>query len=94
MRISQHPVLGVRPEQDPVFFFFNGRMVEGRAGEPIAVALLAAGELTLRSAEKAGDRRGVYCGMGHCYECRVTVDGIPNVRACLTPVRPGMRVEG
>jgi NADH dehydrogenase/NADH:ubiquinone oxidoreductase subunit G len=31
--------------------------------------------------------------MGLCYECLVTVDGIPNVRACLTPVAEGMVVE-
>jgi sarcosine oxidase subunit alpha len=34
----------------------------------------------------------MYCGIGHCFECRVTVDGIPDVRSCLVEVREGMRV--
>jgi len=36
---------------------------------------------------------GYFCGMGVCQDCLVTVDGLPNVRACMTPVRDGLRVE-
>ena len=43
--------------------------------------------------EKSGEARGYFCGMGVCQDCLVTVDGVPNVRACVTPVRDRLRVE-
>lgn len=76
-----------------ITFTFNGLIYKGLAGEPIAAALLANGVRTLRRHEKSGKPRGIYCGIGHCYECRVTVDGVPGVRACLTPLEDGMTVE-
>lgn len=94
LRLAKHPILGPRPSGQRVTFTFNGEPVAAEEGEPIAVALLAAGHWVLRRADKGATPRGLYCGMGHCYECRVTVDGVPNVRACLTPVRAGMQVEG
>lgn len=92
--MKEHPILGPLVPGRPVTFTFNGVEIQGREGEPIAAALIANGRWTLRHAEKSGEPRGIYCGMGHCYECRVTLDGVPNVRACLTPVRESMRVEG
>ena len=62
-------------------------------GETIATALIGAGKRTFRLSPKEKKPRGLYCGMGVCFECLVTVDGIPNVRACMTPVKPGMKVE-
>ncbi|HBV96764.1 MAG: hypothetical protein JL50_15710 [Peptococcaceae bacterium BICA1-7] len=79
-------------EGDQITFTFNGLSYQGLAGEPIAAALLANGVRTLRHHEKSGKPRGIYCGIGHCYECRVTVDGVPGVRACLTPLKEGMEV--
>ncbi|MFZ5824813.1 MAG: (2Fe-2S)-binding protein [Bacillota bacterium] len=93
MRVLTHPVLGPAPEAKPVRFSFNGRPVEGREGEPIAAALLAAGIKTLRRTCHTDDPRGLYCGIGHCFECRVTVNGEGGIRSCLTPVAEGMRVE-
>ena len=61
-------------------------------GETIAAALLAAGRRVLRHAEPKGDPRGIFCGIGVCFDCLVRVDGTRNVRACLTPVRDGMQV--
>jgi sarcosine oxidase subunit alpha len=72
---------------------FEGRPIEAVEGEPIAAALLAAGVRTLRRSERARTPRGVFCNIGHCYECRVVIDGERDVRACLTPVRPGLSVE-
>ena len=40
-----------------------------------------------------GRPRGLFCGIGICFDCLITVDGVPNQRACLVPVRPGMRLE-
>ena len=54
--------------------------------------LLAAGIRTFRHSP-GGEPRGVFCGMGVCFECRMIVDGRPNVRTCMTPAHPGCRVE-
>lgn len=92
-RVDQHPVLGPAAPAPEVTFHFNAQPVRARAGEPIAAALLANGIRTLRRNEAGGDPRGLFCGIGHCFECRVVVNGEPGVRACLTPVQDGMRVE-
>jgi sarcosine oxidase subunit alpha len=69
----------------------NGRTVRADRGSTVAAALLALGEPAFRVSE-SGERRAPLCGMGTCYECRVTIDGVEQRRACLVRVRPGMRV--
>ena len=49
------------------------------------------GELRTRHTV-GGEPRGVFCGMGVCFDCLVVVDGVPNTRACTTWVRDGMQV--
>jgi D-hydroxyproline dehydrogenase subunit gamma len=71
----------------------DGRPLEAHEGESIAAALLASGIRTTRWTPRAGEPRGYFCGMGVCQDCLVTVDGLPNVRACMTPARDGLRVE-
>lgn len=93
-RIINHPVLGTLEPGQAVTFTFNGQEYEGFEGEPIAAALLAAGIRTLRHHEESGAPRGIYCNIGHCFECRVEVNGRQGVRACLTPVQEGMRILG
>lgn len=92
-RVTEHPVLGEAPPAEWVEFSFDGRPMRGRLGEPIGAALLASGVRALRRHEVDGAPRGLFCGIGHCFECRVTVDGVPGLRACLTPLRAGMCVE-
>jgi sarcosine oxidase subunit alpha len=58
----------------------------------LAAALLNAGFAAFRVSVH-GEPRGPVCGMGACFECRVTIDGAPGRRACLEPVREGMAVE-
>ena len=70
---------------------FEGRSVPAIEGETVAAALTAAGITSLRRS-RGGDPRGVFCGMGVCFECLVTVDGLPAQRACMTRVRDGMAV--
>ena len=77
----------------PFAFLFNGKPVQAHPGETIAAALLAAEVRQFRSTAKSGLPRGLYCGMGVCWECLVMVDGQPSARACMTEARPGMRVE-
>lgn len=62
-------------------------------GESVAAALLAAGRRALRITARQGEPRGIYCGIGVCFDCVMTIDGRPNVRTCQTAVRAGMRIE-
>ena len=71
----------------------DGQPVLAGAMDSVAAALLAAGTATLRRTPASGAPRGLYCGMGVCFDCLVTIDGMPNQQACLTPVRDGMTVE-
>lgn len=72
----------------------NGTPVAAYTGETLFAALLAVGIKTLRHSVKDQTKtaRGGFCGMGVCQECRVTVDGWPDRRACMTAVREGMEV--
>jgi sarcosine oxidase subunit alpha len=76
-----------------VQIFINGRPVEAYAGETVAAVFMAEGIRTFRHTAKRAEPRGLFCGMGVCYECLVTVNGVHAVRACMTPVSDGMRVE-
>ena len=67
---------------------FEGRQLPIRDNESIAACLLRAGVVILRQT-RSGEPRGVFCGIGICNDCLVTVDGVPNVRACMTIARPG-----
>lgn len=71
----------------------NGEEAYVFDGETVAAALLAQGIRQFRRTNKKHASRGVYCGMGVCFECLVRVDGNPNVQACLTPLVEGMRIE-
>lgn len=93
-RIINHPVLDKIDETDTVSFTFNKQKLTALNGESLAAALLANGIRTLRVHEETGTPRGIYCNIGHCFECRVNVDGQPGVRACLTPVHKNMAVLG
>jgi D-hydroxyproline dehydrogenase subunit gamma len=90
--VSRLP-LGPELERGPrVELLLDGEPVEAYEGETVATVLLARGEIATRRTVK-GEPRGVFCGMGVCWDCLVVVDGVPNTRACMTWVRDGMRVE-
>jgi aerobic-type carbon monoxide dehydrogenase small subunit (CoxS/CutS family) len=74
-------------------FSFDGEPIMAFEGETVAAALLAAGKRVLRTTPVTGSGRGVYCGMGVCFDCLVVIDGEPSRRACVTFAREGMRVE-
>ncbi len=92
-RIVDHPVLGTLEQRERVVITFDDKEYEGLEGDTIASALLACDVRTLRVHEESGAARGIYCNIGHCFECRVTVNGVPAVRACLTEIEPGMVVN-
>lgn len=87
-RIFEHPILGLLQSQ-PILIEFDGKDYPALEGDSVASALLANDVRTLRFSQKEGLPRGIYCGIGHCYECRVTINGIPSVRACITPAADG-----
>ena len=70
----------------------DGRRVSVAAGTSVAVALLDAGLVRFRRSVR-GEPRGPVCGMGICYECRVTIDGAAHQRACLVECDEGMVIE-
>src|SRR5699024_9533884 len=92
-RIDNHPVLGKLADQEKVTFQFDGKKYEGYENDTIASALLANGVRTLRKHENTANPRGIYCNIGHCFECRVTVNNESNIRACLTPIQENMNIE-
>lgn len=73
-----------------VTIFVNDRRVETQPGASLGAVLHTHGPAVRTSL--SGERRGLYCGMGVCFECQVRVDGRP-MRACLATVVEGMRVE-
>lgn len=75
-----------------ISFEFDGIEVDAYAGETIAVALFRAGITHLRDAPNRKSPRGMFCVMGVCQECVVSVDG-KNVEACRTGVTKGLIVN-
>lgn len=69
----------------------DGRLHRVAADASLAAALQGARVTAFRTSV-TGEPRGPVCGMGICFECRVTVDGVAHRRACLEAVRPGMEV--
>jgi predicted molibdopterin-dependent oxidoreductase YjgC len=92
-RILEHPVLGPLPARGTVTLVVDGRPLTAREGETVSAALVAAGWVKFRETEKHGASRGIFCAIGRCTDCVMTVDAVPNVRTCITTVREGMRVE-
>ncbi|MGA2789233.1 MAG: FAD-dependent oxidoreductase [Candidatus Bathyarchaeia archaeon] len=91
-RITDHPI--VRFDRgEPVTFFFEGRPVEGYSNETIAAALYASGVRTFSRSMKYHRPRGFFCAIGRCSACMMTVNGIPNVRTCMTNIRDSMKVQ-
>jgi D-hydroxyproline dehydrogenase subunit gamma len=83
-----------RPTGSPMLVVsVDGEAVQAYPGETVATVLLALGRQTFRHTAQTQAPRGLFCGMGVCFDCLVTIDGQPNVRACMTPVQAGMVIE-
>lgn len=93
MRIKEHPILGAYKKGPLVTFTMDGKEMQGYEGEPIAAALRAAGVLVHRHTLKNDAPRGIFCAIGRCTDCVMIVDGQPNVRTCVTPLKAGMKVQ-
>ena len=72
---------------------FNGKPIPMREGDTVASALYRAGQRIFTRSFKYHRPRGLLCCSGHCPNCLMNVDGIPNVRTCITPARAGMTIQ-
>jgi aerobic-type carbon monoxide dehydrogenase small subunit (CoxS/CutS family) len=70
-------------------FTFDGTTVTAEHAQSVAAALIADGQRTWRHTRIGGAPRGVFCGIGICFDCLITINGRPNQRACLIEVRQG-----
>ncbi|MBG6238931.1 putative molibdopterin-dependent oxidoreductase YjgC [Mycetocola sp. CAN_C7] len=84
---------GIRPAaSDALSISVDGKTVDGLAGQTIAGVLLGSGRLAWRKTSSDGSPRGVFCGIGVCFDCIVEVNGIRDVRACQRRARDGDQV--
>jgi predicted molibdopterin-dependent oxidoreductase YjgC len=74
---------------EPVSFSFDGEPMTAEPGQTVGAALLAAGIQSWRSTRSGGRPRGLFCGIGACFDCLVDVNGDRAVRACLVQVHDG-----
>lgn len=92
MRIRAHPIVDFQKRKKLPFYFQKKRLI-GEEGDTIASALHAAGVRTLTTSLTYESPRGFFCGIGKCSSCLMRVNGIPNVRTCIAPLKEGVFVE-
>ena len=93
MRVLDHPILGPQSPGKMLNITVDGKKIKAREGEMIIAALLNAGIRINRFTSKYKEPRGIFCGIGQCTDCIMTVNGIPNVRTCVTLVKGEMVIE-
>ena len=93
LRVIDHPILGRDDRREMVLIQVDGKTLSAYRGELIAVALLAEGKKVLRYTKKKKEPRGIFCAIGLCTDCVMTVNGVPNVRTCVTLAEPGIVVK-
>ncbi|MGW4132489.1 (2Fe-2S)-binding protein [Amycolatopsis japonica] len=76
----------------PIRITVDGEPVTGIEGQSVAGMLLAAGRTSWRTT-RSGAPRGVFCGIGACFDCLLTVNNVPDVRACRRPAADGDEVR-
>jgi hypothetical protein len=73
-------------------FTFDGRPITFTSGQTVSGALIAAGIYAWRTTRRRGRPRGLFCGIGVCFDCLITVADEPNLRACLMLAQPNLSV--
>lgn len=92
-RIKNHPILGIETKSELVKIKVDGKILEAKKGEMIIAVLVANGININRYTVKRNEPRGIFCGIGKCTDCVMIVNGKPNVRTCITPVKDGMIIQ-
>ena len=94
MRLIEHPILNFQGRRGKkVTIYFEGQPIDAYEGETIVMALHAAGIRVLSYTPNKHRPRGLFCAIGKCASCLMTVNGIPNVRTCITLVEDGMEIR-
>lgn len=91
-RLPSHPSERLN-RASPVSITMDGRLLPAFEGDTVGSAMAANGVVITGRSFKYHRPRGLRCMTGACASCMVTVDGVPNVRACLEPVRDAMVVR-
>lgn len=78
---------------DDINLSFNGVSFTATPGKTVGGALADMGIHSWRATRIHGKPRGLFCGIGICHDCLITVNGIANQRACLVPITNGMQLE-
>lgn len=76
-----------------ITFLFNGLELTAPEGQSVAAALITHQERITRYTRHENRARGIFCGIGSCFDCLIVIDGQPNQRSCITEVRQGMVIE-
>ncbi|KAF0092656.1 MAG: sarcosine oxidase alpha subunit [Fusobacteria bacterium] len=90
-RIEEHPIINFKIGEE-IPFKYNGVELWGRAGDTIAGALIANDIKYFRITNKYKEKRSLFCGIGQCTDCSVIVDGIQNVKSCVTKLEANMNI--
>jgi predicted molibdopterin-dependent oxidoreductase YjgC len=93
VRVITHPILGKLKNQKKITIYVDDKKLVALESDTIASALLANGIKVCRYTRKRHEPRGLFCAIGRCNDCLMIVDGIPNVRTCVTYVRDGMQIK-
>jgi len=92
-RIIHYQILGDLPETRWVNISVDGKKIKAREGETIASALITAGVKVFRYSVKRNEPRSLFCAIGRCTDCVMTVNNQSNVGTCITLVEEGMKIE-
>jgi predicted molibdopterin-dependent oxidoreductase YjgC len=75
-----------------VLISIDGKPFDAEEGASVAAAVLMSGTTAFRHSV-TGEPRAPLCGMGICFECRLTIDGVAHARSCQIEVREGMEIR-
>jgi predicted molibdopterin-dependent oxidoreductase YjgC len=70
----------------------NKQTISVAEGSTVATAIFAAGPDSFRRSV-SGEPRFPLCGMGVCFECRVTINGVKDQRSCQITVEEDLQIE-
>jgi len=85
-RIKNHPILRFKRGNKRIFYF-DGKPIEGYENESVLAALYATGVRVFSRSKVLKRPRGAFCMIGKCSSCLMEVDGVPNTRTCIIPVK-------
>ncbi len=92
--MSRGEARGAGPRRGESFgVSLDGAEVTAYDGDSVAAVLMREGHVSWRLTRHGNRPRGLFCGIGACQDCVVTVDGVDGVRACVAPATPGAEIR-